>query len=310
MRNYGDKLHAPFVFYTRFGIGVFDEAWLDFRVRAFGAFTLPSVTALMRPQDRWFIFLDRDMPSVSLASFKAHIADHPAKSNIELVFVNYAFEVSNLLEDRLKHQLPSNRMYLTRIDDDDALRYDTIHKFVDLAMRTDSDNIFMSSTSAIECFPVERLMLQGPHNFLVNVAYGNANDVQGFARVGHTNLLAWAEKSGKTTARLAPEDAIFLYNRHRQSSSRFTSRRTYAREHQSSRKWAPADFRAFNLDVDKLIAFRAFAGAAPYSQDGSLWTDSNSHTEAAFESWKALTAKKTELMKTRTNLLRQPIESA
>ncbi|GAA1877125.1 hypothetical protein GCM10009715_24870 [Paeniglutamicibacter psychrophenolicus] len=244
------------------------------------------------------------MPRISLDAFKAQIADHPANANIRLVFVNFSFEVSNALEDYLAHSMLDGPIYLTRIDDDDALRHDTIHKFVELAQRSDSEELFMSSSSAIECFPVERLMLQGPHDYLVNVAYGDANALLGFSRVGHTHLMGWAERSNKTVLRLDINDAVFLYNRHRQSSSRFTSRRSFAREHQNSRKWTSADFRAFNLDVDKLISFRHFAGNAPYAQEGSLWTDSSNHTEKAFEAWKVLGTTKLDLVATRTNLLR------
>ena len=304
MSSYSEKLYAPFVFYTRFGIGVFDEAWLDFRIRAFKGITLPSITRILRPGDKWFIFLDRDMPAKKMQEFRTAVDSIPAAAAIELVFVRYAFEVADALEDRLRHQMPDAPMYLSRIDDDDALRHDTIHLFQDLALRTEGDELFMSATSAIEFFPVERLILKGRHPLLVNVAYGRADSIHGFARSGHHALRDWAEKTGKVIAELGEDHAVFLYNRHRQSSSRFASRRTNAREHPKSRTWLSSDFRAFNLDMDRLVEFRLFAADAPYAKDGSAWADSDGQTSAALDAWKALTTHKNTLRNQRVTLLK------
>ncbi|MFB9798350.1 glycosyltransferase [Arthrobacter citreus] len=309
MSSYSDKLYAPFVFYTRFGIGVFDESWLDFRIRAFGAITLPSVSRLLRPEDKWFIFLDRDMPLERLREFRALVDANPAASRIELVFVRYAFEVADALEDRLRLSMPGGPMYLTRIDDDDALRHDTVDLFLDLALRTEGDKLFMSATSAIEFFPVERLVLEGRHDLLVNVAYGLAEDVHGFARGGHHTLLGWAERTGKTVALLDARHSVFLYNRHRQSSSRFTSRRSTARDSADSRKWLSSDFRMFNLDVDRLVEFRLFAATAPYAKEGSAWTDSDEQTALALSQFSALRSLKTDLLNRRVTLLKDAQES-
>lgn len=304
MNSYSEKLYAPFVFYTRFGIGVFDDAWLDFRIRAFGAITLPSITRILRPGDKWIIFIDRNMPAQRLQEFRAVIEANPAAASIELAFVRYAFEVADALEDRIRYTMPDAPMYLSRIDDDDALRHDTIHLFRDLAIRTEGDELFMSASSAIEFFPVERLILEGSHPLLVNVAYGRADSIQGFARSGHHALREWAERTGKVIAELGEEHAVFLYNRHRQSSSRFASRRSNARDDPKGRKWLASDFRAFNLDVDRLVEFRLFAADAPYAKDGSAWADSDEQTYAALEAWKALTAHKDELREKRVSLLK------
>lgn len=304
MSTYSEKLYAPFVFYTRFGIGVFDEAWLDFRIRAFGAMTLPSISRVLRPGDRWVIFLDRNMPAQRLAEFRTLIQDNPAGDQIVLVFVRYAFEVADALEDHLMHSLPDAPMYLSRIDDDDALRYDTVDLFIDLALRTEGENLFMSATSAIEFFPVERLVLQGKFDLLVNVAYGRAVDIHRFARGGHRTLLEWAERSGKTIAFLDSRHAVFLYNRHRQSSSRFASRRSSARENPASRKWSAADFRSFNIDLDRLLEFRLFAAGAPYAKEGSAWTASDEQTGQAFSLWKALDQFKNQMIADNLSLLK------
>lgn len=304
MSTYSEKLYAPFIFYTRFGIGVFDESWLEFRIRAFGAITLPSISRIMRPGDKWFIFLDRDMPQERLTEFREVIQGNPASMNIELVFVRYAFEVADALEEKLKNSLPDSPMYLSRIDDDDALRYDTVDLFMDLALRTAGDDLFLSATSAIEFFPVERLVLPGKFDLLVNVAYGKAENIHHFARVGHRGLLEWAQKSGKSVAFLDPRHTVFLYNRHRQSSSRFSSRRSTARQDPNSRLWSSSDFRAFNVDLDRLLDFRLFAAAAPYAKDGSAWTASDEKTSSAFEQWKSLTDSKARMVAEHTSLLK------
>ena len=125
-----------------------------------------------------------------------------------------------------------------------------------------------------------------------------------FARVGHRGLLDWAQKSGKSVAMLDPRHTVFLYNRHRQSSSRFASRRSTAREHPNSRTWVSADFRAFNLDLDRLLEFRLFAAAAPYAKDGSAWTASDEQTSQAFEQWKTLVELKARMTADRAAFLK------
>lgn len=56
----------------------------------------------------------------------------------------------------------------------------------------------------------------------------------------------------------------------------------------NSRTSVSADFRASNLDLDSLLAFRLFAAAAPDAKDGSVRTASDEYTFQAFEQWKTL----------------------
>lgn len=81
-------------------------------------------------------------------------------------------------------------------------------------------------------------------------------------------------------------------------------RLAYARNSDKSRKWDQSDFRAYNLDLDRVVDFRLYAGNAPYAQDGSLWVDSDLHTQNAAELRAQLVEAKAKLVETRVNLLK------
>lgn len=309
LQAYANKKFAPFALFTRFGIGIFDEKWIEFRIRAFEAITLPSLSAIMRAQDRWYIFIDRDMPLVTRRQLDNAIGRSPAAASISTIPLAFSYELEDQLLDRLYADFKGRPVFLTRVDDDDAFRFDTFKRFSDLAVNYDGlEPLLMTATSAMEFFPVERYVLRGNHTGLINVAYGNLDDLQGYASSGHQSLRTWAEKTSKAYLELDVEHTLFLYNRHRQSSSRFGSRRSYVREHPETRLWRQQDFLDYNLDRDKLMEFRTFAGAAPYVANDSIWSATAEETAPALEHWQQIQRIKIQMLTSRRNITEESDE--
>src|SRR5690606_15377093 len=141
--------------------------------------------------------------------------------------------------------------------------------------RSGSESLFMTTDRCLEFFPVERMVLPIRSKLILNVAFGSPDSTQGFAHQGHTRLKQWANSKGVEIVELETAKEIFLYTRHRQASSRFGSRRSYARSHPDSRKWTMDELLNFNVDIDKLGEFRKFASGEPYVGPESLWTRSD-----------------------------------
>lgn len=244
------------------------------------------------------------MPNQARTSLEESIASSPAQSSIILQGVNFATEIPGKLDRFLRNEIGKQRLYLTRIDDDDAFRFDVPKLFSRLAIsRPESESIFMTTDRCLEFFPVERMVLPIRSELILNVAFGSPESIQGFASQGHTRLRQWAHAKGTEIAELEAAEPVFLYTRHRQASSRFGSRRSHARNHPDSRKWTLEELVNFNVNIDKLGEFRKFASGEPYVGPESLWARSDELLREAAALRTQLDAVKAKILAANSRLL-------
>ncbi|WP_199038410.1 glycosyltransferase [Glycomyces salinus] len=113
---------------TRHGIGVFDEAWFEYRQLLLERVTLASLDAQTSKNFVWMIVIDRDMPKLARKHLDDMIAD---RSYIRLVEVelkrDFKGEVMKWV-GKLASKRGAKWVLTTRLDDDDAIHRDMIAK--------------------------------------------------------------------------------------------------------------------------------------------------------------------------------------
>ncbi|MGX0630859.1 putative rhamnosyltransferase [Corynebacterium afermentans] len=267
------KMKAPFVFYTRFGLGIYDERWLDFRLKAFETFTLPSLSALFSGRDQHLVFIDRDMPKAQKIKMRDLLRSfRRCGLNTRMVSVDYHFDLPAVLDEIIWCEFGPDPIYLGRVDDDDALRFDTIHRVKEAALRDPNARLLISNSRVLEYFPVEKMALVSPFSETVNVAYGTPDNLKGYASVGHKNLKKWAARNKISHVAINDDEPLLLYNRHRQASSRFGSRRSAVRDHADSFHLESNDLVDFGIDPQAVNEFRIWASEQPYAKQEPTWT--------------------------------------
>jgi hypothetical protein len=118
-----DFLH---VVATKFGIGVFNEQWLEYRQELFEVLTLPSLDAQTERNFVWLLGIDRDMPERFRKRLDELVASRPYIRLLELeLFGDFEPEVKRWCRNEAAAQGRSH-ILSTRIDNDDALHFDLI----------------------------------------------------------------------------------------------------------------------------------------------------------------------------------------
>lgn len=115
--------HAGFthILSTRLGIGVYDEAWFDYRLSLFENITLPSVAGQTATDFTWLIVVDQNMPPVARKRLDAAVGEVPQALVLE-VELKKDFRPTVMKWSRAHaDQLDVDRILSTRIDDDDAI---------------------------------------------------------------------------------------------------------------------------------------------------------------------------------------------
>lgn len=109
---------------TRFEIGVFNEAWLEYRWQLFETLALSSIDAQSIKDFVWVLGIDRDMPAPFRSRLDALVATRPWLRLLELELLDdFESEFKRwCIEEAAAKGRP--RVLTTRIDDDDAVHRD------------------------------------------------------------------------------------------------------------------------------------------------------------------------------------------
>jgi hypothetical protein len=113
---------------TRIGIGVYDEAWFDYRLRLFQSVTVPSIASQTSRDFSWLLVVDKNMPPVARSRFDAAIAK---LDNAVVIPVEFKtdFRKAVVRWSRQKAESAGAAYVLSsRLDDDDALRTDAFER--------------------------------------------------------------------------------------------------------------------------------------------------------------------------------------
>lgn len=113
---------------TRLGIGVYDPAWFDYRLRLFETITVPSMAAQTSPEFTWLLVVDHRMPATARERFERAIAGLPQAVVLPVEFkTDFRPAVVRWCRQRAD-QVGARYVLTTRLDDDDALRIDALER--------------------------------------------------------------------------------------------------------------------------------------------------------------------------------------
>ncbi|HIW61329.1 MAG TPA: putative rhamnosyl transferase [Candidatus Stackebrandtia excrementipullorum] len=119
---------------TRVGIGVYDEAWFDYRLKLFSAVTVPSIAAQTCQDFTWLLVVDKQMPPKARGVFDEVIK--PLK-NVVVLEVEFKADFRKTVARWSKEYAAVKRadfVLSSRLDDDDALHitaFERIHAETD-----------------------------------------------------------------------------------------------------------------------------------------------------------------------------------
>lgn len=113
---------------TRVGIGIYDEAWFDYRLSLFEAITVPSMVSQSSQDFTWMLVVDEEMPAPArrrLDQVIAHV------DNALVTPVEFKTDlVGTIVRTARERATEAGATYVvtSRLDDDDALRLDAFER--------------------------------------------------------------------------------------------------------------------------------------------------------------------------------------
>jgi hypothetical protein len=113
---------------TRIGIGVYDEAWFDYRLALFESITIPSMRAQTCQDFTWQLVVDRQMPAGPRARLDRAIGGIP---NVVVEPVEFKTNLKASVAAcarRLAAERGVPLVMTSRLDDDDAMRVDAFER--------------------------------------------------------------------------------------------------------------------------------------------------------------------------------------
>ncbi|GAB3993051.1 hypothetical protein GCM10029992_03700 [Glycomyces albus] len=106
---------------TRLGIGVYDQAWFDYRLTLFENITVPSIRAQTESGFRWLIVVDEQMPHAARKRLAAVV---DTVQQVEVLEVEFKKDFRRAVVRRSREMAADagvDRILSSRIDDDDAI---------------------------------------------------------------------------------------------------------------------------------------------------------------------------------------------
>lgn len=115
---------------TRLGIGVYDQAWFDYRLELFRTITVASMAAQTSQDFTWLIVVDANMPPKARATVEQAIA---GLTNTEILDVEFKTDFRPTVAawcTQTARRTATDHVLTSRLDDDDALKtnaFERIH---------------------------------------------------------------------------------------------------------------------------------------------------------------------------------------
>jgi hypothetical protein len=262
------------VFYTRFGIGVSDERWLDYRIGLFEAVTLPSIARFCAAGAQWYVFTDLWMREGLHVRLQRAIDRVDGSGNIRIVPLPIAAYMAPTLATLVAER---ELVSMVRIDDDDALSSDYFNL-------VPSGPGLSTVGHGYEALMTERKMRAMDHPFhsMNTVFTGTPDQVEDFARVGHHRIDEWGKKVKAKITVVETEAFGFLYARHKLADSGFGSIRRTILEDEATVPLSNGWRRRFGFDEDLFQQWRQLDRETPKLSEAKTWLrGGNLMTDAA-----------------------------
>jgi hypothetical protein len=242
-------------FYTRFGLGVSDERWMDFRLSLFQAVTLPSIARFCRNGARWVLFVDTWMRPRHLETLRAAIASVPGGERIHIE----AIDVMVQMRARMSQLTAGlDQVTLVRIDDDDALPEDFFDGIpLEPGVYTRPDGYEVALADGV--LRAHRY----PFHSMNTVATMPQNLVRKFLHVSHSKTYLWAEEHGLPAHVLDDGEPSYLYTRHKLADNKYRALLPKILQDENRSDLTPELRRRFGLDEAALERWLAMEPGVP-----------------------------------------------
>jgi hypothetical protein len=258
---------GPVFFYTRFGLGVADERWTDFRLALFKAVTMPSVARFCAEGASWVIFVDTWLRPHHDRELREAIASQPGAERIRVEPVDFMVQMrARMAELTAEHETVT----LVRIDDDDALADD----FLDLVPAGQGLFTLPRGYEVVLADGVLREMRHPFHSMNAILTAPHAL-VREYVRVSHSDTRRWAEQQGLRVQVVEDATPAYLYVRQELADTGYRVHRENVLADTSHRELTPELVRRFGVDVNELQRWRELASGYPALSETKTWNHSH-----------------------------------
>lgn len=245
---------------VRFGIGIFDDRWLEYRLRLFEATALPSV-ASQRVAYKLVVQIDRQLPAKYKEVLKSLLGRVPNYVIRELeLHADRGADLGRFVREFVKEKKVSH-IITTRIDDDDAF---TTHSF--WATQKISENIiekgydagFIAIRRGYRYIPSEKIALPAVDNNCMGIVLSMVNRAESKDTIyscGHKGIADFAAREGYPLVFIEKNIAQWLYVNHKYSDTIFEERLSKMKSdanHVAADEVLMSDIFPIDLDAFKL----------------------------------------------------------
>ncbi|XUO84671.1 glycosyltransferase [Halomonas sp. KM007] len=197
-----------FVF-TRFGIGVFDPKWLEYRIKLFSAVTLPSVVAQKNIDFVWVVFVDVDIDKESLQFLERCVGGY---NFIYIVKVDFYADYFDISECLVGLSIDRNGSCLVSKIDDDAWHKDT---FAELYNELDDYYSVYVFPTGYDFLCQERIILKKNRPYITHNTHFcfKRKDSLPILRAGHHRVAELSENYSLHVKEISTNKSMWLYSR-------------------------------------------------------------------------------------------------
>ncbi|TVP75310.1 MAG: hypothetical protein EA353_14175, partial [Puniceicoccaceae bacterium] len=251
------------VIFIRFGIGIFDDRWLEHRIQLFEAITLPSLRSQSTQKFIVRIQVDRDLDlrykerlRQNLQGFAdaelREIELHADRSQDQKAFLHELINLKRL-----------DAYILTRLDDDDALSSNSIESIQTYAALNLSQNSLIYPFSGVRFLADSQAILPvvteygAPETAGLSFCF-SANELHSIYSFHHKKVIQDSINKGWNIRQLPRASAQFCYLIHRYADTDYTKRRDSILKNPRTHPETPVDMAAYGIDSIRLKKWRAF----------------------------------------------------
>ena len=242
----------------RFGIGIFDERWLDHRLKLFKAITLPSLISQCKDSEFYFgLQVDKNIPEYYYDHLRRLISVIP-NAEIRKLELHYDRKVDHQEQiERIVNEKHYDYIISTRIDDDDALTTGSFSAIMNTA-RTLVDKGFVPSAIIIRhglrFAPLENRGLWHDHDShstgaSVLIPVGSKTNIYSF---NHTKIPSYFKDKGWNVCYIEKDQAAWLYTVHKYSDTDYESKVNKIKNHKDAVVPNQEDLQKFSVNEESL----------------------------------------------------------
>lgn len=221
-------------FFTNFGIGIFDEVWLLYRLEILKNTVFLSLNNQTNKDFEWVVFVHKDMPRI----FFENLYEYVGKSEVDIRIVpvnDYGLVVSEIND--IISACDAEIIISSRIDDDDLLHKSAVDLIQEQVKHLDNhDRVIVSFQNGVEYYPSDNVLRPVEYESLALGLSMIAAKKEGVTSTDHVNMFAHhlihktLERQGKSffSAKIARDFPLFYYTKHPLSDSYFFGARSRA----------------------------------------------------------------------------------